>query len=63
MIKLRINAYLLLTGTIILLIVAALCNFVENSMDIIFFGAGVFLAATTIRQFRKFKAEKKFLSY
>ena len=63
MINLRINAYLLLAGTIILLAAALLCSLAGNSLDIIFFGAGIFIGAICFKLFKTLRDEKKSRAY
>ena len=63
MINLHANTYLLLAGTILLLVIAVLCLVNENSMDIIFFGASILSGVVTINFFKKLREEKNARSY
>lgn len=54
---------LLFAAAVFLFAAAAACTFTGNSLDIIFLGGGIFVAAACIRQFLSVRKEQKSRMY
>lgn len=59
MINYRINAYIFLAATVLLLVAAILSPHAESIMDVTFFGLSFISAAVSINLFKKHREEKK----
>ena len=63
MINYRLNAYIFLTATVLLLVAATLSPHEESIMDITFFGLSFISGAISINLFKKYREEKRIWSY
>lgn len=57
--NLHASIYIFLTITVFLLIAALLCSLAENTLDIVFLGAGIASGAVAIHFFKKLREERK----
>jgi hypothetical protein len=62
MINYRLNAYILLAATLLLLVAAILSPHEESIMDITFFGLSFISGAVTINLFKKYREERRYRS-